>query len=327
MPVAPRVLRGHAGGGGRGGPAGFPHAHLRHPARGREDGHPLGVHHAPAPRPSSRPTTRRCCPGRRSWRSCGSSARPFTVSLFGLGRWACPLLVRAVAPPAGRDRPAAHGGQPAVRGPARRLAGAGLVLEGCSPTNNPTGRRRPSSPASRSTTRTAGRTAAGVGAFLDDGPPPIVFTLGSSAVMDAGQFYEHSAAAAKLLGRRAVLLVGKDARNRPASLPDGVVAFDYAPFSELFPRAAAVVHHGGIGTTGRRCGPVAPCWSCPTPTTSRTTPSEWRGSGSPARFLGTATPRPGRGRVAPAARQSDVRGAGIGDRGEASARGRGEGRL
>src|SRR5262249_38968384 len=86
--------------------------------------------------------------------------------------------------------------------------------------------------------------------FLDEGPPPLVFTLGSSAVMDAGRFYEDSAAAAKLLGRRAVLLVGTDTGNRPAALPDGVVAFDYAPFAELFPRAAAVVHHGGVGSTG-----------------------------------------------------------------------------
>jgi rhamnosyltransferase subunit B len=87
--------------------------------------------------------------------------------------------------------------------------------------------------------------------FLEAGPSPLVFTLGSSAVLDAGTFYEHSATAAKLLGRRAVLLVGKDPRNRPASLPDGVVAFDYAPFSELFPRAAAIVHQGGIGTTAQ----------------------------------------------------------------------------
>src|SRR5262249_27726846 len=42
--------------------------------------------------------------------------------------------------------------------------------------------------------------------FLDEGPPPIVFTLGSSAVRDAGLFYQHSAAAARLLDRRAVLL-------------------------------------------------------------------------------------------------------------------------
>jgi MGT family glycosyltransferase len=87
--------------------------------------------------------------------------------------------------------------------------------------------------------------------FLDAGPPPVVFTLGSSAVMDAGPFYEHSVAAAERLGRRAVLLVGKDPRNRPGSLPDGVEAFAYAPYSELFPRAAALVHQGGIGTTAQ----------------------------------------------------------------------------
>jgi rhamnosyltransferase subunit B len=86
--------------------------------------------------------------------------------------------------------------------------------------------------------------------FLGEGPPPIVFTLGSSGAEVAGPFYEHSVTAAKRLGRRAVLIVGKDARNRPATLPDGVIACDYAPFSELFPRAAAIVHAGGIGTTG-----------------------------------------------------------------------------
>jgi len=85
--------------------------------------------------------------------------------------------------------------------------------------------------------------------FLEEGPPPIVFTLGTSVSADAGAFYEHSAAAAKLLGRRAVLIL-KEPRNRPAELPEGVVAFDYARFTELFPRAAVNVHHGGIGTTG-----------------------------------------------------------------------------
>ena len=52
-------------------------------------------------------------------------------------------------------------------------------------------------------------------------------------------------------------------------LPKGVVAFDYAPFSLLFPRAAAIVHHGGIGTTGQamrsgRPSLVMPCaWDQP----------------------------------------------------------------
>jgi UDP:flavonoid glycosyltransferase YjiC (YdhE family) len=86
--------------------------------------------------------------------------------------------------------------------------------------------------------------------FLGEGPPPIVFTLGSSAAEVAGPFYEHSVTAAKRLGRRAVLIVGKNVCHCPASLPDGVIACDYAPFSELFPRAAVIVHAGGVGTTG-----------------------------------------------------------------------------
>jgi UDP:flavonoid glycosyltransferase YjiC (YdhE family) len=86
--------------------------------------------------------------------------------------------------------------------------------------------------------------------FLEEGPPPIVFTLGWSAAMVKGRFYEHSAVAAKRLCRRAVLILGSNLRDFPVALPAGVAAFDYAPFSELFPRAAAIVHHGGIGTTG-----------------------------------------------------------------------------
>ena len=92
----------------------------------------------------------------------------------------------------------------------------------------------------------------GLEAFLAVGPPPIVFTLGSSAVMAAGRFYAESAEAARRLGRRAVLLIGHDPRNRPESaLPEGVVAFEYAAYSELFPRAAAIVHQGGAGTTAQ----------------------------------------------------------------------------
>jgi UDP:flavonoid glycosyltransferase YjiC (YdhE family) len=88
--------------------------------------------------------------------------------------------------------------------------------------------------------------------FVDSGPPPVVFTLGTSAVMDAGRFYEESLAAARTLGRRAVLLIGRDPRNRPRGPLDGsVYVADYAPYSALLPRAAAVVHQGGVGTTGQ----------------------------------------------------------------------------
>jgi UDP:flavonoid glycosyltransferase YjiC (YdhE family) len=97
----------------------------------------------------------------------------------------------------------------------------------------------------------AARMPAALDAFLDAGSPPIVFTLGTSAVGAPGRFYEESVGAARSLGRRAVLLVG-DSRNRPAEpLPAGVLVCDRAPYSALFPRAAAVVHQGGIGTTAQ----------------------------------------------------------------------------
>lgn len=86
--------------------------------------------------------------------------------------------------------------------------------------------------------------------FLNDGPPPIVFTLGSSAVWVARDFFQESIEAAKRLGQRAVLLIG-DERNRPVSLPEGMIAIDYAPYELLLPRAGAVVHHGGVGTTSQ----------------------------------------------------------------------------
>lgn len=89
-------------------------------------------------------------------------------------------------------------------------------------------------------------------AFLKAGPPPVVFTLGSSAVAVARDFYLESAEACRRLGRRGVLLVGREGWNRlPDPLPEGVFACDYAPHSELFLRSAAIVHQGGVGTTGQ----------------------------------------------------------------------------
>ncbi len=88
--------------------------------------------------------------------------------------------------------------------------------------------------------------------FLNSGSPPIVFTLGTTAVMTPGNFYIEGAVAARQLGYRAVLLMGEGARQVPPNwLPEGVAAFDYAPHSLIFPRAAAIVHHGGVGTTGQ----------------------------------------------------------------------------
>lgn len=86
--------------------------------------------------------------------------------------------------------------------------------------------------------------------FLDAGEPPIVFTLGSAAVMDARDFFEQSIEAAKILNRRAVVLYGIF-NEPPEGLDENIVGFDYAPYSQLFPRAACVVHQGGVGTTAQ----------------------------------------------------------------------------
>ena len=49
-------------------------------------------------------------------------------------------------------------------------------------------------------------------------------------------------------GQRAILLTGQG-RQGNADLPDNVFEIGSIPFDWLFPRMAAVVHHGGAGTT------------------------------------------------------------------------------
>jgi UDP:flavonoid glycosyltransferase YjiC (YdhE family) len=89
-------------------------------------------------------------------------------------------------------------------------------------------------------------------AFLAAGPPPVVFTLGTSAVGAAGTFYEESAAAAAKLRVRAVLLNGGFAENAlRGAISRDILIVDRAPHQLLFPRAAAIVHQGGIGTTAQ----------------------------------------------------------------------------
>ena len=85
--------------------------------------------------------------------------------------------------------------------------------------------------------------------FLNAGEAPIIFTLGSAAVMAPGNFYEESIKVAKRLNRRAVLLIGKNAP--PDHLSEGIIAVKYTPYSQIFPRACVIVHQGGIGTTAQ----------------------------------------------------------------------------
>ena len=83
-------------------------------------------------------------------------------------------------------------------------------------------------------------------AFLNAGDKPIAFSFGS-AMRHGKPYFEAAVEACRILGKRGLILA-KGKEQVPEKLPDSVLHVDYAPFSEVFPRCAAVVHHGGIGT-------------------------------------------------------------------------------
>ncbi len=85
--------------------------------------------------------------------------------------------------------------------------------------------------------------------FLDAGEPPIVFTLGSAAVMAPGRFYQESIETTQRLNRRAVLLMGTN--TLPETLPNNILALRYLPYAHIFPHACVIVHQGGVGTTAQ----------------------------------------------------------------------------
>lgn len=84
-----------------------------------------------------------------------------------------------------------------------------------------------------------------VEAFVQAGEPPLVVTAGTSPAALAQEFFEVCAATVRKLGRRLIVLTG----GRPfQGNSDRLLCCEAADHQSLFPRAAAVVHHGGIGT-------------------------------------------------------------------------------
>jgi UDP:flavonoid glycosyltransferase YjiC (YdhE family) len=82
--------------------------------------------------------------------------------------------------------------------------------------------------------------------FLDAGAPPLLFSAATGMGI-AATFYQRAVDVGRLLDRR-VLLVSRTAEPIPQPLPDTVYHLDYAPFAQLLPLVAAIVHQGGIGT-------------------------------------------------------------------------------
>jgi rhamnosyltransferase subunit B len=83
-------------------------------------------------------------------------------------------------------------------------------------------------------------------AFLEAGEAPLIFTPGSAgATMQ--RYFRESIEAACRLGMRAMLVTNYP-QQLPRALPPQIQAFGYLPFSQVLPRAALLVYHGGIGT-------------------------------------------------------------------------------
>lgn len=85
--------------------------------------------------------------------------------------------------------------------------------------------------------------------WVEAGPPPLVITLGSTAVFGADVFFAKSREYALNLKQRVLLLKGLDADGESEN--GQIMEKDYAPYSELFPLAGVLIHQGGIGTTAQ----------------------------------------------------------------------------
>jgi UDP:flavonoid glycosyltransferase YjiC (YdhE family) len=99
------------------------------------------------------------------------------------------------------------------------------------------------------------RPPAGLEAFLAAGEPPVYIGFGSMSGRSPERFTEVALQALAQSGRRGLLLTGWGGLQE-RSVPESVFVLDSAPHRWLFPRMAAVVHHGGAGTTaeGLRAG-------------------------------------------------------------------------
>ncbi|MGR9106948.1 MAG: glycosyltransferase [Gammaproteobacteria bacterium] len=85
--------------------------------------------------------------------------------------------------------------------------------------------------------------------FLADGEAPIAFTPGSGNCQ-ARNFFEVALEVCHRLRQRGLFLTGFR-EHLPLPLPAGIRHFEYLPFSRVFPRCKAIVHHGGIGTLAK----------------------------------------------------------------------------
>ena len=91
--------------------------------------------------------------------------------------------------------------------------------------------------------------------FIEVGPPPVFIGFGSMPLRDPERTVKIILEALKRTGQRGILQVGWAGIGN-GEFPENIFQIDYVPYAWLFPRMAAIVHHGGSGTTafGLRAG-------------------------------------------------------------------------
>jgi sterol 3beta-glucosyltransferase len=99
-------------------------------------------------------------------------------------------------------------------------------------------------------------------AFLQAGPPPVYVGFGSMGGSGAERRTQVVLDALAQAGQRGVLARGWGGLAA-AALPETVHMLDETPHDWLFPRMAAVVHHGGAGTTAAGLRAGKPSVICP----------------------------------------------------------------
>jgi sterol 3beta-glucosyltransferase len=98
--------------------------------------------------------------------------------------------------------------------------------------------------------------------FLDAGPPPVFVGFGSMAGRDPARTARTVLAAVARSGQRALIVSGWGGL-RVDEPPPGVFVAESVPYDWLLPRVAAVVHHGGAGTTAAGLRAGKPTVVCP----------------------------------------------------------------
>ncbi len=99
-------------------------------------------------------------------------------------------------------------------------------------------------------------------AFLNDGPAPIYVGFGSMSGRDPKRLGNAVIEALRRTGQRGIFATGWGGIDAD-TLPDTVFMIDEAPHDWLFPRMAAVVHHGGAGSTAAGLRAGRPTLICP----------------------------------------------------------------